>query len=326
MTDVNNTNNNKKLTISSDNSKTASKISLVDNNNAFIPFFDKKTRTCHGLEIEPCNNKKNKIKADLNAKKSAANGIVNISDDTTIDGEIGDFSQQNEGDCWLLAGIKATANTKDGAEIIKKDITKYENGNVKVYLKGVNETYTFTQKEINNPIQANGLSLSRGDADVRAIEMAVAKHRYNLIKSGTYTKSGDPRTSIGGGTLNDPLAGGYNAREAGFLITGKMPEEIKNEDISDKVCNAFNHKCKGEADVDDYLDKISENPHKYSGVVSFGNNISKKGIRANHFYSIKSVSKDGKTVIMNNPWNTYKNLTLTRQEFLDSNNDFGFYS
>ncbi|MDR1167810.1 MAG: hypothetical protein LBK53_02830 [Heliobacteriaceae bacterium] len=75
-------------------------------------------------------------------------------------------------DCWMLAGINSLAGTSHGQELLSKCLEVDEaTGDITVKLKGGEKIYTFTQEEL----QGAG-HLSKGDYDVRAIELAVEKY------------------------------------------------------------------------------------------------------------------------------------------------------
>ena len=82
-----------------------------------------------------------------------------------------DFKQGNTGDCWLLASIKAISSRPKGLRILNDSIKVNNDGSVTVTLKGVNKTYTISKEELESNIQ-----LSRGDGDIRALEIAVNKY------------------------------------------------------------------------------------------------------------------------------------------------------
>lgn len=81
-----------------------------------------------------------------------------------------DFSQGNTGDCWLLASIKSIASTPKGLKILNDSIKVNKDGSIDVTLKGPGKTYHITRTELYGNTQ-----LSTGDADVRALEIAVEK-------------------------------------------------------------------------------------------------------------------------------------------------------
>ena len=104
----------------------------------------------------------------LNSRAS----VKEIDSEYRPNGKIdGDFWQGNTGDCWLIAGIKAIAETPKGLEILNDSLKVDENGNVTVTLKGVGKSYVITKEEL-----AGNNQFSNGDADVRAIEIAMDRY------------------------------------------------------------------------------------------------------------------------------------------------------
>jgi len=211
-----------------------------------------------------------------------------------INGKIEDFEQGNTNDCWALTGIRALANTKKGAEIIKNSISQTKNGNVTVKLKGVNETYTFTPAQIK---ESEG-RLSTGDDDVRVIEMAMEQHRLNIFKRGFYVGIGDINGERAG--VQNPLESGCPS-EAIFLLTGK-----DSEYYSSSGCFF--------ADALISLSKIRKNPDKYAGTTSFKEE--KDLVTNDHAYSIKSVDTESVTVV--NPWDSSKGVKIYNNKFLEN--------
>ena len=131
------------------------------------------------------------------------------------DGKLDDLKQGNIGDCWLISSAVAvySKNPELFREILKVD----ENGNTTVNLKGVNKTYKFTTKEIDDAIKTQ--NYSTGDRDMIAIELAFENFRkdcfkenknnkrnrlglYNMadesyyLAEGSYLEGGTPRNAI----------------------------------------------------------------------------------------------------------------------------------
>lgn len=238
-----------------------------------------------------------------------------------INGTIEKFKQGYTGDCWALAGIKALADTKKGAELIKNMIFQDKDGNVTVKLPGTGEVYKFTTKEIN---RAEG-RLSIGDDDVRVLEMALEKHREKLIKAGA--SSGileqlglkDFRESVGCGTEKMPLDGGTGA-EIFSIFTGKKPEISISQNGLQVAFNNLMQYFGGKA-TETYLDMIQKNPEKYAATTSF---IFKKNahITNGHYYSIRAVDKNN--VYLFNPWDSSKLLKMKKSNFINNCEEIDF--
>jgi len=78
------------------------------------------------------------------------------------------FKQGGVGDCWVLASIIAITNNPKGRQIINNSLQRNTDGSVTVTLKGVNKSYRIGKEELQ------GHDWSRGDMDVRAIEIAIS--------------------------------------------------------------------------------------------------------------------------------------------------------
>lgn len=97
------------------------------------------------------------------------------------DGVIGDFRQGEAGDCWFLAVV---ANLKDlpdhGRGILKETIKNNKNGTYTVNFKGGDgKPITITEEEVQRgtiKVKGKDLVLSRGDKDVRILELAANKY------------------------------------------------------------------------------------------------------------------------------------------------------
>ena len=128
---------------------------------------------------------KDKEKVEIDLRRLGNREIVeNNTNFVEPNGKIdSSFRQGLYGDCWLIAGIIAIIETPKGKETLEK-LLEYDKktGDVTVHLKGVNKKYRISAKEI-----AAFNQLSRGDGDIRAIEIAI--DRYFKEIAYTYPSS-----------------------------------------------------------------------------------------------------------------------------------------
>lgn len=162
---------------------------------------------------------------DENFETIAANGKID-----------GNFSQGNTGDCWLLASIKAISKSPKGIKLLNDSLKLDNEGNVFVTLKGVGKTYKITPQELKNNID-----LSTGDADIRAIEIAMEKYFYEQRGVNNYLSidSGN-RMYIAFDILTGK--GGFDH----FFSENSYGDRIFNKDyyenpITDEVIDSFNN-------------------------------------------------------------------------------------
>lgn len=211
-----------------------------------------------------------------------------------------DFKQGTTGDCWLLASIKAIANTTKGLEILNDSIKVNKGGSVTVTLKGKNKTYTFSKDEITRSSH-----LSTGDLDVRAIEMAVNK--YITEEGGLYFH--DDAVDIKG-----------NYMMAAFeLLTGKsMPGFLPFDSKGDRKLYPERY---GMAIItDEQIDNFNKTNH--IACVSAHNKPNlevmtisdkKEVLLTGHAYTV--VRSDSKYVYLINPHDTSLEIPVDRETF-----------
>lgn len=214
------------------------------------------------------------------------------------DNTVGNTRQRDIGECWVLSGVNALRDTKEGAKIIKDSITHNDDGSITVKLKGLKKSYTYSAEQIvagkyNN--DKNQKFASGDDADMRVLELAFADYRRSIIPSF----GNKIMEKLDMPTKKDPLNGGYMA-EALFVLTGVVPKVGRIQSSKDKL-----------------LEQKMNNPESIALDVDFKKDdkeIKDGTITDGHAYSIKRVTKD--TVYVVNPWDSSKEIAYPRDRFL----------
>jgi len=238
-------------------------------------FSGKKTPTTE-QDLMGCLNKIIKPETSgTNDINTVMNNIVNNIGSSNANGKIDrDFKQGKGGDCWLLAGIESAAQNPRALAKLNNQIKVDKNGNVTVNLKGVHRTYTITKEELKKAGK-----LSKGDLDVRAIELAIQKY---------YKEQG---RTIYGGTVFDF-----------YKIMFGTPKYEKAKSISNRTLNELRSgKRIGIAGC------VKTNIKAHD---KYGNEVP---IVNDHMYAIKSVGND--TIELVNPWDTSKTIIMPIKDF-----------
>lgn len=214
---------------------------------------------------------------------------ININDielpTTKINGKIDhNFEQGGVGDCWFLAAIKGISRNPKGLKILNDSIKINKNGTVTVHLKGVDKTYTISQKEIDNAKE-----LSSGDGDVRALEIAVNRYFRD-----------DYKTKYGNTASFDE---NYEHVAYDILIGQRQSRQFYDK-ITNEVIDKFNDK--------EQVYCVSAHGDKKNIEVKSTSNT--EGILTkDHAYTVAHV--DSKYVYIINPWDTATELKVDRKTF-----------
>lgn len=297
---------------------TSQESSSCENSN--ISIFDK---SCEESESK-YNNSTNSIfdKITSGIKSSSLVGTddespaIEYLSSKSRNGKIDDTKQGNIGDCWVLAAINALNATQKGKELIKESLQYDENGTY-VNFKGAGQVY------VSNKELIHFHKYSSGDDDMLILELAVEKIMDKIANdelmfsddmplgaqptSKEIKESGWFHTSIGDGGFEPFVM---------YLLSGKesIRESYKPdfEEILDKFANNEKTFVDGE-----YLNKdfaLGAGVEESKTV----KDINGKKVKLNgpHAYSVKYVDENTVTVI--NPWDSSKEITISRDVFLES--------
>lgn len=245
------------------------------------------------------------------ASSSGPNSTVNLDFNEAIDD-----SKQNpyEGDCWLLTGLNSLKSTTKGQIAIRNAIEiaveDDPNSDIIVHLKGVNKHYRLTREEIIN----NQDKLSSGDADVKAVELAIRKYREEIIKSGKGKDQLNSTYQNFCGTCNpkSPNEGG-TPDELIFYLTGIKPEAtyVKYDDPQYEKYNTTT--------PDEILNKVKTNPDNYATWVGYNEiRVDSNGNKYQyaHACAIAKVTEDAVYTV--DPEDSSKILKKNKAEFIKS--------
>lgn len=166
------------------------------------------------------------------------NNIMNTN------GYIDDFKQGKRGDCYLLAAIKSIIQTKDGQDILRKNIQENSDGSYTVTLPGaiaarnhyiesgyedkcaITGKYIITASAINKAKKMSGKSYAYGDLEVILFELAMEAFRAEVLKTNkALGKKSEQYIAgqIGPMSESDTLSGGM-MYDAVFLLTGQKSD------------------------------------------------------------------------------------------------------
>ena len=246
-----------------------------------------------------------------------------------IKGKIGKFKQSyTMGDCGLLGSTLGLAFSSEGAKIIKDSIKKDKNGDVHMELKGINETFDVSPEEI---VYARG-RLSRGSDDMRAIELALekegiksAKRRLKLSKMYAGMLDEDSIKQELKKTIEGYSPRGVFLRLTKGRVDGTLgynwelkedPDDPFQPPVWEHVDPSKDPSIAEEAKKErqktqKFLDEKMRYPDKIALSASIIVDINRPNA---HEVGVKKV--DEKNVVYVNPWDTSKEIKVSREEFI----------
>ena len=207
-----------------------------------------------------------------------------------VNGDISDenTNQQSTGDCWYLASLISAMNNDEVNEAIKSLVT-VEDGIYTVILDGKKYSYTLQQLGIAD-------ELSKGDADVRAFEMAM---RTRMWSEGLRFQSNDLFTFAAA------FAGNYGDNDSAY--TSIHPGDDITKILEQIKSGNYLAQCGLESGENGKNDDIINSIKVYD---ENGNEIDFKG---NHAYSV--VNADDEFVYLRNPHNKDQLLKISIEDF-----------
>lgn len=221
-----------------------------------------------------------------------------------------DFSQGHMGDCWFLSSIRALTYTKYGLNIIKQSVIRENNGNVTVKLRGINKSFTFTPKDIQE--YTNLYPFSTGNDDVKMLEMAVLRelNHSNHPSLDVLNLTNGFRDSNNPGDPSQIATKDGSFLIEGFkLLTGEDNDNIYLRKSGDKSHDELNEQMKHQ--LNNQLALMQKYPNRYAATVHFEGSDE---LVNHHGYCIKRVDKD--CIIVVNTWDTSNEIKISKEHLM----------
>lgn len=214
----------------------------------------------------------------------------------------------------------------------------------KMYITG---KYTFTESEMQEILKHAGKEYSLGDGDVILLEAAFEKYREEVDRTLDANNLDKKKNHIGEAGLqtgrdDENILAGGRPEDAVFILTGQTSQLYMNNKVENGLAYDALYddevnivpikkntlKAVSEIDgeitasqkkldkmLDDIMNDAKDGEIERIGVACF-TVVHKDNSIGGHAFTIKSVTED--TVTLINPWHPDKELTMTRQEFLNS--------
>lgn len=235
------------------------------------------------------------------------------------EGVMGERTMQGySNNCQLYAGLNALSYGEKGKDIIKKSITMNDDGSYNVYFKGLDETYTVTQKDLrksyrNNPYNKDVTMTVLITAYEKALENIEKNKKDYSLKERSFVGhiKGESITSVN--DLNQTsymLAGVDSTICLNRLSIGNALKTMKNNPDDIVATAVFIH--------------IGEKGYRCITDVNGEEYAVSRGALGFHEIAIKKV--DDKTVTIVNPWNGAKDIVVDKNEFMKQVNFIEYFN
>ncbi len=257
-------------------------------------------------------------------ERAGGNGLVDV-----------DARQGEIGDCNLLATLRALRNSENGQKALS-EVMKYDaenaswsfNFKTKDFAKEDASPVVITKDEVDKAIAEK--KVSKGDDDVSAIELAVAKYLGQVHKNGTednimkqISDQGIKHRTARGAAADDYLNGVVS--HIGYLFTGNISKSIKGEEDTKNALADFDKttdmmvfaQIGGDTSAKDTFNGGGSNANPF---VMLGDDQ----ILGNHAYTVCDVSGDQVTLRESN--NPSATITATIEELLNCTGNNYFYT
>ncbi len=211
-------------------------------------------------------------------------------------------------------------------------------------------TYTFTESELQEILKQAGREYSLGDGDVILLEAAFEKYRKEVEQTMVANGLDPKKFQVGQAGLqtgkdSDSILSGGRAEDALFVMTGRKSQLYQDNNVpngldyeamqmgelvvvpkpnSGMVAAKAVSEIDGEIlhkkeDLNKMLDTIMNDPKDgktdYVACAGF-RTVHNDGKVSGHELTIKSVTAD--TVTLINPWHPDKEITMSREDFINS--------
>ena len=257
-----------------------------------------------------------KIEIDIYRAENTTNGdmrnpalknqrAAENSKNKTFDGQI---EQGSTGDCWLLAGLNSAIAKPNFRNELEK-LVKFDpkTGDYLVTMKGINQTYRVTKKDLQEYT-----ALAKGSEKINSVEIAMDKY----IRDEAYNYRKDIKTVDNEfGYINFVT---IDANSSTFLWRTLFGDNYDLFDIKiDPLTEDFNNpdrvyemSLRGAKGDDAHGVAKSEKAENYT-------------IIAHHAYSI--IGSDEENIYLLNPWDSEDKITITRENFKKLNAGIEIY-